>query len=683
MEVIPNKSVLNNILDMENIVRMAIYDTRNYGFYNMFLELLKEHTIRICEESYSLKSNILDYIGQNSGYNSDYYSSIAENMDTYKYCISDELINMYFNSIEYPKDNIDTSQIKQYDEIYSSFMEFCNKYASDLSSPNGYIFMNEFYNSTIKAIVTERFSGSYDCTKSDELIDTWVKGQSNDNVIYDILTNIGFGIESTIDLDIHTSKIVLSNSEKNNGQPYVIPEYIVFLNGIYNISQTDRNISSLNITQDTLIILDYALSNYEREHVLKNLNKISNGNRVILVDRCTIMYLTTIPISIRKLAFKVCSICDISNNVSCSSNFRTDYIQTFTKDSRCNLLLGREYFGKTYILNSVADILRINADNIVIFIDAFNDDFSTPDSISQECNSMGLKINPFDDWKKFETSMTRYLNKHPNKKVILLIDNFETHIQANANTNNDVTPIDIFKGLSNKFKNRFTFTVTTDICNEYISFAESNQLSYITLKPLSYYETANLFEGYLNGSRIFVQDKEVMNMLVSKAFGCPEMVRLISKQIILTVSQEKNLFKDSYLYNVNINMVNKALSNSEFINVISQVFLSTVIGSKEQYSMVVPIVYAIVYYLHEHPSESVFTITDIKNVLNIFDINESSILSISTALEELQTLGLICKFNDDEYFLAHEYYKNYLGNKEFAFDMLDYCTKIFAKEGIA
>jgi len=687
-ECLPNRDIINRILNMESIARNVITQDSNYGFYEMFLNLLENYAVKISEESYNVRNDIVQTVATSIGYDSEYYTSIVKYIDSHSYSMADTLLSMYFNGIEYPNSG-NNSRVEQYNEIFSQFREFCNSYADDLSSPNGYVFMNEFYDNIIKPIVVERFAGSYDCVKSDELIDSWSKGQDTTNVVYDVLTNIGFSIEKSIEVDNHTFKMVLSNYEKNSSQPYIIPENTIFLNGIYNIAQADRSLNSLNIMEDTLIVMDYALNIYEREHVLEVVGKISNGNRVVLVDRCVIMFLTIIPSNVRKLALKVCSVCDVSNNISYVSDFRIDYVQAFIEGSGSNLLLGREYFGKTYIINSIAETLKSNDENIVILIDAFDDFMHTPDLIISECNTLSLKINPFTDWDTFETSMTRYLNKHPNKKVYLLIDNAEDFLKDCVEANlqdtsleSELTSIVVLKNLSSKFEDRFNFTMTADVSSIYLDYANRCNLTYQIIKPLSYDETAKMFESYLNGSKISINGFDTMTMLVSLTFGCPEMVRLISKRILSIVDNQKDTFEESYTYTLTLDTIYKLLGDKNFMNMLTPVFLSTVIGNQESDSCVIPVIYGMVYYLYEHSNTSKCTVNDIRKVLNIFDIEESTVLSIQDTLNQLCLLGIVCKFNDDEYFFSHDAYKYYFGSKEFTFDILDCCTKIFAKDGI-
>jgi hypothetical protein len=314
-------------------------------------------------------------------------------------------------------------------------------------------------------------------------------------------------------------------------------------------------------------------------------------------------------------------------------------------------------------------------------VDAYENTLETPEIILEACKSLELKINAFEDWSSFESSMTRYLNKHPNKIVNMLVDNAEVYLER-CLTSNESISLEVLKNLSGKYKNRFNFTIVANLYHEYVSYVEGLELSYKVLEPLSYSETANMFEEQLNSCRISVTNDDVMEFLVSKTFGCPEMVRLISKQISLTLSRHPDEFNNNYMCSLTLDLVNDALCNKEFYRMVLPVFLNTVIGNKENYSTVIPVMYAILYFLYEHPTYSTFNINDIKSVLSIFDLEEDTTFNVQAVLEELKTVGVVCSFDDSQYFLAHEAYKNYLGNKEFAFDMLDECTKIFTKEGV-
>lgn len=683
-ESISSSENLFRVLNSESIVKEVVIRLSNYGFYNMFLDYLEKYVFKISEESYSSRNDIINEVGNSIGYDSDYYNDIVKYVTNNLYGIADTLLSMYFNGEEYPK-TVDNSNIQQYDEIFKQFTEFCNTYADDLSSPNGYIFMNEFYDRTIKPIVTERFAGSYDCVKSDELIGSWSKGQGTTNVVYDILTNIGFSIERSIPVDNRTFKMVLSNYEKSNSQPYVIPENTVFLNGIYNIAQADRNLNGLDITEDTFIIMDYALNLLERKHILEVIGKISNGNKVIIADRCVIMFLTTIPSSIRKLALKVCSLCDVSSSISYSANFRSDFVKNYIKQGGSNLLLGRKYFGKTSILNTMANSLTVNGDNLILKVDALDDSMSTPQLIASACKELEVKINPFSDWSTFETSMTRYINKHLSKKVYLLIDNADSLIEScvNANVNGNTSPMINLRKLSKQFKDRFKFVLTGELSQEVIDYAKEFKITYEVLKPLSYEETISMFEDYLNASKISISDFDIRVMLVSLSFGSPEIVKLISKQILSEVSKHSDYFNDTFNYELSQDIVYSALCSDDFTNVVLPIFLSNVIGNKEVNSIVTPILYSIVYYLYEHSNVNTFTTEDISKVLNIFDLEGSSNIDVKNGIDQLCTVGVVKKLHDSEYFLSHNAYRYYFGSKEFAFDMLDYSTKIFKKEGIA
>ena len=89
------------------------------------------------------------------------------------------------------------------------------------------------------------------------------------------------------------------------------------------------------------------------------------------------------------------------------------------------------------------------------------------------------------------------------------------------------------------------------------------------------------------------------------------------------------------------------------------------------------------YYLYENSDVCTFSIENISKVLNIFDIDENSNLNIINSIKQLSTVGIVKSLNDTEYFLSHNAYRYYFGSKEFAFDMLDYSSKILKKEGMA
>ena len=678
---ISGNEVLFKILDCENTLKEEIQQLCDYGFYNSCLEYLEKYAIKIAEQEYNTRSNIINEIGNTIGYDSDYYMDIVKYTTDNLYGMADTLISMYFNNEEYPK-VADNSGIQQYDEIFRQFTEFINTYADDLSSPNGYVFMNEFYERTIKPIVIERFSGSYDCVKSDELIDSWSKGQGTTNVVYDILTNIGFSIEKSIPVDNRTFKMVLSNYEKNNSQPYVIPENTIFLNGIYNIAQADRNLNGLNISEDTLIIMDYALNSLERKHILEVMGKISNGNKVIIADRCVIMFLTTIPSNIRKLALKVCSLCNVSGSISYSANFRSDFIKNYIKQGGSNLLLGSTYYGKSYIVNTMADTLSATSDNVVLKIDALNDSMSTPQLIVSACKDLELKINPFTDWATFETSMTRYINKHPSKKVYLLVDNADTFVQTCLEDKYN-SPMIRFRKLSQQFKDRFKFVLTCELSQEVIEYSTDLKLTYNILEPLNFNETITMFKDYFNASKVSINSFDIRVMLVSLALGNPKIVKLISKQILAEISNHPSYFNDTFNYELTQDVVYSALCNENFLKDVLSVFLNSVIDSKQSDSIIVPVLYGIVYYLYENSDVCTFSIENISKVLNIFDIDENSNLNIANSIKQLSTVGIVKSLNDTEYFLSHNAYRYYFGSKEFAFDMLDYSSKILKKEGTA
>ncbi|MCD7801016.1 MAG: hypothetical protein LUG94_07410 [Ruminococcus sp.] len=680
-ESLPNREVMFNILSVENIIKDAITELNNFGFYNTFLECLEKYALKVSKESYAPRNDTIYQVGNSIGYDSDYYTNMVEYINDDMYSMADTLLSMYHNGEEFPK-VLEDSNVNQYDEIFKQFTEFCNNYADDLRSPNGYIFMNEFYNKTIRPIVMKLFAGSYDHVKSDELIGSWSKGQTDTKVVYNILTNIGFSIERAIEIDNHTFRMVLSNYEKSNSQLYVIPEKTVFLNQIYNIAQAKSRLDALDITEDTFIIMDYALNLREREYILEVMDKKSNGNKIIVADRCVIMFLTTIPSNIRKIALKVCSLCNASGSISYSTNFRCNFIKEYTYKGVSSLLLGRPYFGKTFILDTISDTLRGNANNIVLKIDALNDDMSNLQSIIEACKTLGIKINAFNDWSTFETSMTRYINKHSNKKVYLLIDNADMFIESCITTLESV-PMYILRKLSKQFKDRFRFILMAEVTQRFIDYAKDLGITCNILKPLTYDETIDMFNDYLNASKISINNLNTRIMLASLTFGSPKMVRDISKQILSEVSKRPELFNDTFNYELTQDVIYSALCNDTFIDATLSTFLKTIIGNSENDNLVVSTLYGIVYYLYEHSNVDTFTIEDISKVLSIFDLDDAYIKDIQNGIDLLYILGVVNRVNDDEFFLSHNAYKYYFGSKEFAFDMLDYSTKILKKEGLA
>lgn len=682
-ECIGNVSIKRGLLSLESNLKELVSENRDYGFYSMALDKFKEFAISICENSYNNKLNDICYSLEP---NSMYYNAINKYAESYNYCVVDEYISMNNDSLDFPDESsiISTTQVDSYNSIFSEFIDFCNEYVPKIQEFDGvYIFLQEVYSKHLERVVGEKFGKSYDFTKSDDIIRAWASNQNDTDVAYNILTTIGFGIDEYSTIDDHTFRMVLSNSEKLNSTPYVLPEKVVFLNKIYYISGADRVISNLNITEDTLLILDFPINPEFRDRILENIRKVSNGYRVVLIDRWVILYLTTIPYTKRTTAFKVCSVFNITGGVTTNTNFRGDYIEELTKkNNSVHLLLGRKYYGKTSIIHSAIEKLSKDSNNITILLNGGTTDLTNATEIFNACKELSLKINPFDTWNEFESSVTRYLNKHPNKSMYLYIDDADDYINYCIEDTVERSSIVVLNSLAEKFKDRFNYVLTCDILKRVMDYANRLDIKYLIVKPLNYIECATMFNSLLNGVRVSISNVDIMMTLIAKSFGCPEMVHAISNQIVDTLSKEDNLFHGKYMYELTNDMLVKSLTANDYSSMVKRIYLNSVIGNDEANSSVIPVVYAIIHYFNEHLNTYKCTIQDIQGTLALFDIEENDRLNIQSVLDILATLDIVKRSEQGEYFFTHNSYRYCFGDKDFVFSMLCECIKIFAKDGI-
>ncbi|MGN1412009.1 MAG: AAA family ATPase [Oscillospiraceae bacterium] len=674
-EALCDKGIIKKIFDIENLVKNTVNLNGNYGFYEFVLSGLNKYAMKVSKFLYQ-RDVIINSISSDS----EYYTNINRYVDSYNYSVADELIGMYFNnkpypnSMELPQEN----SIQEYNEIFAQFIKFNKDYKDKLDALDcsaTYTHMNDVYDNNIKPIVNNLLSSDrYDYATSEELIGCWPKSENIvTNVVYDILTNIGFGVEISSHISNTIIDLKLSNSEKNNCIPYTIPQHTMFLNRTWNLSRAEEKVSKLHIQEDTLIVLDYAIRYNNRKRFVDIIKKISNGYNVVVVDRCVIMYLTTIPRIKRKLAFKVCSLFNINSGDFQVNNFRNQYVELFKNES--GILLGREGMGKTSILKRLEEELSQNSDNIVLSINSIDDTLEYPNKIDKVCQSLDLKIYS-DTWTAFEKSLMSYLKKNVNTRVYLLIDNSDELLDNGSNF--EVSPLEVLNRLSKSTNGMFNFVLTADNQYRYVQYIEREQIKRYVLKPLEYRETAEIFKSNLNGAKISISDMDIMNTLISKSFGYPKMVELISRQIVKVVSSEDNIFEDKYSYDLTQNIISKALSSDEYVQNSICALLRLIIGSDLRVSNIIPVIYSMVYTLDENSGCS---LEDIKEALNVSNIEETSEFNILDTLQQLIDLNLIL-YIDGQYYFNHNAFKNYLGGSEFAGTMLDEYSNMFEKDGI-
>lgn len=671
-EALCDRGIIKKILDIESIVKDIVDTNGNYGFYEFVISNLNKYAMMVSKLLYQ-RDTIISSISRDS----EYYGKINEYLGNYNYSVADELIGMYFNNKPYPTltELPQEDNIQEYNEIFTQFAKFYKDNRDNLDFSGLYNSMNDVYNTYIKPIANSLLSSDrYDYATSEELIDCWSKSENVvTNVVYDILANIGFGVEISSSVSNTIIDLKLSNSEKNSNIPYVIPQHTLFLNRMWNLSQAMGKLSELDIQEDTLVVLDYTIKHSDRKLFMDIIKNISNGHNVVVVDRCVILYLTTIPRVKRKLAFKVCSLFNINNGDFRINNFRNQYVEYFKDKS--GILLGREGMGKTYILQTLGEELSKDSNNIVLSINSIDDTLEYPDKITEAINLLNLPIYS-DTWNAFEKSLMSYLKKNGNAKVFLLIDNANELLENCATF--EISPLEVFDRLYQSTNGVFNFVLTADYQHRYVEYIEHQKINYKTLKPLEYEETAKIFKSNLNGAKISISNVDVMNTLISKSFGYPKIVELISRQIVNVVSNENNLFEDRYSYDLTQTIVSKALASDEYISNFISILLQLVIGDDLTYSDMIPVVYGMVYILDENSGCS---LEDIKEALNVSNIEENSQFNILDALQQLMDLNLILYIND-KYYFNHNAFKNYLGGSEFAGTMLDEYSNMFEKGGI-
>jgi hypothetical protein len=307
-------------------------------------------------------------------------------------------------------------------------------------------------------------------------------------------------------------------------------------------------------------------------------------------------------------------------------------------------------------------------------LNANENTLETPSVFADTFKDTNLKVY-CDTWTAFSKSLGNCLKKNHTTKVFLLIDDGDSFVGSEVAKE----AIPQLQELTLNTNGQFRCIITADRKYRYSSVLNSFKMETIMLKPLTYDETSEMIQSYLNIAKVTVSSNEVMDVLVSKTFGYPKLVKLVTDQVIDTVYSEDNLFNGKYYYTLTQELAEKSFANGEFTKSSVHNILEMVSDDKETFNDTISVVYSMVYCLDDSSS---CTIQDVKDVLNINNIEENAEFNLQYTLNMLQDLNIVISL-ENEYYFSHNALRYYFGSSDFAVNVLSEYSKMFEKDGIA
>ena len=589
------------------------------------------------------------------------------------------------------------------EKLYEDFLEIEKRYfdALNRNRESNLSKMRETIVSTSKA----QNLATKDERSAVDFIKAWSSSTSRGENIQTILENLGFDVISATRATCTDKKSAQFNVKvikppvNRNDYPHPIPAFgtqmsgtitVVFAFGIYNATEILNKIKRINPGQNSIVLLDAALSPAERRKLAKEFKTSSAlQNSFLFVDRVLALYISLQTRENRPQVFLRCTLPYTYNNpYSIASGKvaeemffgrRKEIIELIGRNGKC-LVYGGRQMGKTALLRRVES--RVNnkeKKEYAIYIDIKSEDCgSALGVIVKAIRNSGLEIPDCSSWSELREHIVALLNGKAMQKaerIILLLDEADKFLADSEDYNDD--PIYQIKQMH--ADTDFAFKCIFAGLHNVVRFSGRNKnngdLAHfgvpICVNPLNYNDAVDLIERPLRYLGFSIEDQNILSLILSHTNYYPGLIHFYCNTLLNSHIDKYSTFfdeRESPPYKLKESHIKEILQNNQLNEEIKNKFFLT-INLDVRYLALAYTIALLALEVREVGSSAMegFNVKVIMERINIFP-QFSGLLreQVTALLDEMQELGILRKpiGMDQSYLFNRLNFLSMFGNRD-------------------
>ena len=699
------------ILDLVGRWKIWADETHNYGFVRSLISNIvpeiEEKSIKRGEETTKQLEAMIASNKDFAAEHEDYIDSIRNVINDQNYLVAEDMMNHFYSKdvsddSEYPREDYLADFLRQYDGIYKRI----GTSGQNLSS---FIRDND-----INKLKTRQDQ------KEAKILKTNWPGQSaiiTQEKLQAILKSLGFDVKSItlVSGNIHYFTVKLAKPPVESIDSYGHPIHafgskatlqgfrVVWMPGLNSDDDIMDKCNALGMTRNTLIFADCKLQIDQKRALARKMKKAGASYVCAVIDRVLYMYLVCnySRAKIRKMLMETMMpyayyqpyVYD-SATIMPPEMFigRKDELESIKNPEGANIVFGGRQLGKSALLRKAKiDIdYDTNGDRAVL-IDIKGLDYQkTAQKIAETLFDEKIikdELPATVDWSDISRALKKALN-NVNTKInylLLMLDEADYFIDSCESVN--YSPFDQLKDVQlNVDPGRFKFVVAglRNVMRFKNDMAVSNNsvlmhLDSITVMPFKTQDAKMLLEEplYYLGFRFNDEKTHLVPMIMATANYFPGLIQMYCAKLIETLKDQYAGYNenDTPPYDVNEELIQKVLADSDFQEQIRNKFMMTLKMGDDDFYYILALIIA---YLNRSSTKgegcSAEDILQVAQEFNTKRFNQMSIEQINALLIEMCEMNILRMTfengNNSKYLFSRYNYNSMMGNQKEIEDQL-------------
>ena len=696
-------------LDVVSYWYDKVSKTKNFGFFYKILQAIQEH-IKLDAHSREdeLRRNMDSYLSENQNWSSSEEISSAvhrfeERIKNQNYAAAEDQLNrLIFNDLSFG------TEVQQEDYLQNFIKENDTNYKLTADSSK-----------TLQHLIFERFQRirNKETKGGARILSAWPKSAQSvtESSVAELMRAFGFKVAKSIELSFSEKmetkeklfEIVLKRPANGRKSNYAHPIYIfgseaeqvgfwvICLFGKFTSKQLMDKIANLGNTQNTLILLDYALPMPERRELARITKKNFTGKTYVVIDRVVAAFLANhySETAINRMLMAIVMpysahqpYIEDSASVMPPEIFmgRRDELEKIEDVRGANIVYGGRQLGKSALLRMAKNDIDGNENHDrAVLVDIKNCDYKaaarkvsealvdeqilTPDSITESWETLARSIK-----NRLRSSQ----KDTPIHYLLLLMDEADIFLESCEKIN--YAPFDALKDIQSIGTNRFKFVVAglRNVVRFKRNIALANNsvlthLSSITIMPFKSYEARELLEIPLWYLGFRFKDDTQTEALISTIFGTtnyfPGLLQLYCSKLIEALQHNYAGYAESKTppYEVNESLIKKTLSDEMLLQQIREKFFITLKVDQDDYYYLIALLGA--FHYHNFKERSGFSAQDILTLASEYGIGKLASMSkqaVQALMEEMRELNILQSVTNGVYRFARHSFCQMMGSME-------------------
>ena len=468
---------------------------------------------------------------------------------------------------------------------------------------------------------------------------------------------------------------------------------VVVLSGSKTGAELTTYINQLGYSErPILILLDYALPQYEREAMGRSLKKESaNLAACIVVDRILMLYLTRFAESERSRVLLQCTLpyhvynpYTKGDTLSPPEMFmgRRAQLEEIITNGKANIIYGGRQLGKTALLRRAAYLVddRPNG-SWAVYTDALYrcDRDESLKKLYDEliaADFLPVESRP-ESWEELCARIRRRMDRtdKPVRRFLLLMDEADGFLESSHEVK--YQPVAYLYQLQSATEGRFKFVLAG--LHNVVRFSHATadnsvmpKLGALTIKPLTYQEASQLLEVplYYLGFRISPEQNVLLSQILLSTNYYPGLIHFYCAQLVESLRTVDGVPP----YYLDENQIRVLLQKPDFLQQIRDKFFITLDVEEDKLYYRI-LAYALAYCYYDQTDKAVegYSFQEIWEMCAAFHIDTITSLpqeNVKVLLSEMEELNVLVHLNG-RYTFNGANFRHMMGDEETVFNELE------------